>query len=193
MFERFSGPAREGVARAQEEARALSAPQILPAHLLVGAVAAAEASGSPAAPVLAGCGLTAQALRARLRAPGQGRPLGEEDAAALRSVGIDLQQVRRAVDASFGPGTFDGADAGPKRGRFGVRKGGHTPFSSGARTVMELSLRESLARKDGYIGVEHILLAVLRRADPGAMELLGRHTAPKELAARIRSALDAAA
>jgi ATP-dependent Clp protease ATP-binding subunit ClpA len=193
MFERFSGPAREGVVRAQEEARALAAAQVLPAHLLLGAVAAAETSGSPAAAVLAGCGLTAEALRAQLRATGQGRQLGEEDAAALKSIGIDLQAVRRAVEAGFGPGSLDSADPAAKRGLFGSRKGGHIPFSSEAKTVMELSLRESLARKDGYIGVEHILLAVLRRADPAAMALVGRHAVPKKLAAQIRSALDAAA
>lgn len=193
MFERFTGPARESVITAQEEARALAGAQILPTHLLLGAAAAAEVSRSPVAPVLAAHGLTVEAMRTELRTMGQGPHLGEEDAVALKSLGIDLEAVRRAVDAEFGAGTLDSAEPGPRRGLFGLRKGRHIPFSSAAKVVLELSLRESLARKDGYIGVEHILLAVLRRADAAPMALISRHVPPQELARQIRSALDAAA
>ena len=195
MFERFTQQARQSVMSTQEEVRALVATQVLPVHVLIGtvsAVEAAEASEPRLASVLAESGLTAARLREDLQS--QGQDFGHNDAAALESVGIDLNEVRRAVDAQFGEGALDAA-AGPaplRRRLFGS-KGGHLPFSSGAKAVLTDSLRESTARKDGFIGTEHLLLGVLRGADPAAMSLISRHVAPEELRARILGTMDAAA
>ncbi|MCC9146795.1 MULTISPECIES: Clp protease N-terminal domain-containing protein [unclassified Arthrobacter] len=191
MFERFTKQARESVIAAQEEARTLKATQILPVHVLLSAVATAEASPSPLASVLTGYGLTPAQLRADLQAMGQ--DAGFDDAAALESVGIDLDEVRRAVEAQFGEGALDAAEPSERRrGLFGSRKG-HIPFNRGAKAVLENSLRESIARKDGYIGTEHLLLGVLRGADPAALSLISRHVQPEELRARITGTMDAAA
>ncbi|MDM7991565.1 Clp protease N-terminal domain-containing protein [Arthrobacter sp. zg-Y877] len=192
MFERFTKQARESVIAAQEEARTLKATQILPVHVLLGAVATAEASPSPLASVLTGYGLTPAQLRADLQAMGQ--DAGFDDAAALESVGIDLDEVRRAVEAQFGEGALNAAEPSERRrGLFGSRKGGHIPYNRGAKAVLENSLRESIARKDGYIGTEHLLLGVLRGADPAALSLVSRHVQPEELRARITGTMDAAA
>ncbi|MCC9205898.1 Clp protease N-terminal domain-containing protein [Arthrobacter sp. zg-Y769] len=193
MFERFTQQARQSVISAQEEARTLEATQILPVHVLLGAVAAAESSDSRLASVLAGSGLTSARLRAHLRA--MGPDSGYDDAAALESIGIDLDEVRRAVDAQFGEGALEAAaGAAPRRrGLFGSLKGGHMPFSTGAKAILTNSLRESTARKDGYIGTEHLLLGILRGADPAALSLISRHVGPEELRARILGTMDAAA
>ncbi len=45
-------------------------------------------------------------------------------------------------------------------------------ISDYAKVVLEQSLREATARGDGYVGVEHLLLAALRDADGGAMRTL---------------------
>ena len=45
--------------------------------------------------------------RRRARQP-RPAPLGEDDAAALRSLGIDLDAIRDAVERQFGEGALDG-------------------------------------------------------------------------------------
>ncbi|MCQ2002164.1 Clp protease N-terminal domain-containing protein [Arthrobacter zhaoxinii] len=193
MFERFTQQARQSVISAQEEAHTLEATQILPVHLLLSTVSTAEATTPLLASVLAESGLTSAQLRADLRA--MGADSGYDDAAALESVGIDLDEVRRAIDAQFGEGALDAAaGSAPRRRRlFDSLKGGHRPFSSGAKAVLTNSLRESTARKDGYIGTEHLLLGILRGADPAALSLVSQHVGPDELRARILRTMDAAA
>lgn len=219
MFERFTQQARSSVVAAQEGARTLQATQILPAHVLLGAVASAEASKSPLAGILAEAGITSAALQPELLALGSATVLNEQDAEALQSIGIDLQAVRRAVEEQFGPGALDAdalapasveasASASAPRNRFGRLKGGGTkrggtkgsgvrgrgiPFSRGAKSVLEDSLREAAAHRDGYIGAEHIVLGVIRTADPTATALISSHTNPAELATRIRNTLNRAA
>ncbi|WP_091608440.1 Clp protease N-terminal domain-containing protein [Arthrobacter koreensis] len=219
MFERFTQQARSSVVAAQEGARALQATQIFPAHVLLGAVASAEASKSPLAGILVEAGITSAALQPELLALGSATVLNEQDAEALQSIGIDLQAVRRAVEEQFGPGALDAdalapasveasASAFAPRNRFGRLKGGGTkrggtkgsgvrgrgiPFSRGAKSVLENSLREAAAHRDGYIGAEHIVLGVIRTADPTATALISSHTNPAELATRIRNTLNRAA
>lgn len=189
MFERFTDQARQSVIGTQEEVRSLNAPQVLPVHLLVGIVAAAEKSSPSLAALLAGYGFTSPGLRSELQELGE----AHDDASALESLGIDLAEVRRAVDAQFGEGTLDGAAPAPKPRRGLFRAAGQIPFSAGARDVLTNSLRESKAHRDGYIGVEHLLLGLLRGADPTATALISRHVEPEELRTRILGLMDAAA
>ena len=182
MFERFTDPARQSVIGTQEEVRSLNAPQVLPVHLLVGIVAAAEKSSPSLAALLGGYGLTSVRLHAELQELGE----GHDDASALESLGIDVAQVRRAVDGQFGEGTLDGAAPAPKTRRSLFRAAGQIPFSAGARDVLTNSLRESKAHGDGDIGVEHLLLGLLRGADPTAAALINRTVEPEELRTRIQ-------
>jgi transposase-like protein len=65
-----------------------------------------------------------------------------------------------------------------------IRKDG---VSAHARRIMEGSLREALNRGDGYIGVEHLLLALLTDSRNGAVQTLEMlHATPS----RIRAQLD---
>jgi ATP-dependent Clp protease ATP-binding subunit ClpA len=140
MFERFTKAARVVVERAVEEAGELGADRIGPEHLLLG-LAATDAG------VLDGLGLGYETLRAEVKRSG-----GALDADALASIGIDLGEVERRVEESFGPGALRG-----RRGR--VR------FAPKSKKALELALREALALGDRGIGPEHVLLGVMR--DPG--------------------------
>ena len=99
MFERFTKAARDAVVLAQAEAAALGEDHIGTEHLLLGV------AGGPgeAARVLADHGATPEALRAAALP----RPEGPLDAGALASIGIDLDEIRRRVEASFGPGALE--------------------------------------------------------------------------------------
>ena len=172
MFERFTQPARAVVVRAQEEAAARGSERIGADHLLI-ALAAGE--DDAAARMLARHGLTAPALRAELRGDGL-------DAAALASIGIDLDEVRRRVEETFGPGAL------------ARRRRGRRPFTPAAKKTLELALREALVLGDRHIGPEHILLGALRDASDGIDGLLRRlGTTPETVRAALLDALRTAA
>src|ERR1035441_7152620 len=102
MFEGFSQDARRAVVRAQHEAIRARDDHIGSEHLLLGLLA----EPGPAAEGLTPAGLDLAQLRTRQSSGTSGRtdPL---DAEALASLGIDLDAVRRATDAAFGPGALD--------------------------------------------------------------------------------------
>jgi len=61
------------------------------------------------------------------------------------------------------------AAAGPRppeaTGRYcapGPRPSGHIPFTPASKKILEISLRESVARHDPHVGAEHIVLALTR-------------------------------
>lgn len=160
MFERFSQDARQAVTGAQEEARRLHHTHIGTEHLLLSLLATDDGSANEA---LRASGLEITDLRARvMRYIGS----GEEglDPEALAAIGIDLDQVRRATEASFGEGAL-----APKSRR---RPSGHIPFSPRAKKVLELSLREALHLKHNHIGSGHVLLGLIREGDGLACRLL---------------------
>jgi Clp amino terminal domain, pathogenicity island component len=187
VFERFTRDGRTVVVSTQELCRSLGADEVRPAHLLL----ALTEDDSSAREVLAAHGLTPDAVAEALGAPGPApsAPLGDDDAAALRSLGIDLDAIRAAVDKQFGEGALEGAGSTPgatgredetdvdedeadlARGRFGV--GGHVRFGRGAKKVLELSLREAIRQHSREIRSEHIALAVLRTDDEAVRMLLG--------------------
>ncbi|MEY9861186.1 ATP-dependent Clp protease ATP-binding subunit ClpA [Catenulispora sp. GAS73] len=189
MFERFTGEARATVVVAQDSARVLGDRRIGTEHVLLGLVQGAD---SVAARVLAGVGVTRERVLADIERIEQGRQeperdLVEKDAAALRTIGIDLDAVRAAVEESFGPGALEGGAAhrdGSQvpwwRRRHGKESqtrntgspSGHIPFSPRAKKVLELSLREAMALKHGYIGTEHLLLGLIREGQGLAARIL---------------------
>jgi ATP-dependent Clp protease ATP-binding subunit ClpA len=161
MFERFSEEARLVVGQAQEEARRLRHPLIGTEHLLL---AMADASEGPGTQALHDKGLDAASLRRRV--VGIVGPPGDElDPQALATLGIDLDEVRRVTEASFGPGALDA------RGHKPVPSG-HIPFSKRAKKVLELSLREALRLGHNYIGNGHILLGLIREGEGVAAKAL---------------------
>jgi ATP-dependent Clp protease ATP-binding subunit ClpA len=188
MFERFTGSARVSVVLAQEDARELDSEEIRPEHLLVGVL---QSAGRDLSAMLAGFGLTADAIRDRLTtADRSDEETFEADAEALRAIGIDLRAVRAAVDRSFGAGTYDNALRKSGRRR---RRRGHLPFTKPAKKVLELALREALAHKDNWNSCEHIVLGVLRGGDKFTLGLITEHVDTAQLRAAVIGLLDEAA
>jgi ATP-dependent Clp protease ATP-binding subunit ClpA len=187
MFERFTDPARKVTVDAQLVARRLGHSHIGTEHLLLGLL---ETDGV-AAQVLGGLGITALAVeRAIVTEVGRG-PLGTGDAEALGAIGIDLDEVRRRMEASFGPGALHWHPDPRCRGE--RPRLGHVPFSPRAKKVLELSLREALALKHRYIGTEHLLLGLVREGEGLAMLVLTRLGAgPQAIRARVLDALRSA-
>ena len=193
MFERFTQAAREVVVHAQEEARDLRHGYIGTEHLLL---ALLREPSSVARRVLDRLGIERDAVRSDVvRLVGEGPPnrLGERDAEVLRSIGIDLDEVRRRLEEAFGPGALERRD----RVRHGWRRrkrcesiaddipfSGHIPFTPRAKKVLELSLREARQLGHGYVGTEHILLGLVREPEGMAARILAQRGASDQ---RVRN------
>ncbi len=80
-------------------------------------------------------------------------------AKTLTSLRIDLGAVRERVEAKVGRSSAE-------------QRAGHIPFTSRAKLVLELSLREALQLGHNYIGTEHILLGMTREGEGVAAQVL---------------------
>ena len=150
MFERFTGPARTAVTRAEEHAVQATADEIRPEHLLM---AVLDQQGCLAVSVLTALGASPSQVRDeldrhRLRYVDG---LDEDDAEALRAIGIDLDEVVRRIDRNLG-GLRPGSSRRPR-------------FSRGSKKTRQRALREALALRHNYIGTEHLLLGLARADD----------------------------
>lgn len=166
MFERFTAAARAAVVGAQQHAHDAQHTEIGAGDLLAGVLD--DVDGIPAR-VLVGLGVTL----------GEGVAATEEvfdaeDAAALGSLGIDLDAVRRRAEATFGEGALD------RRGRqrpglFGRRMGaGAVPFSAEAKSALEQALRAAVAEGHRHLGTEHVFLGLLATDQGTALRVLRR-------------------
>jgi ATP-dependent Clp protease ATP-binding subunit ClpA len=187
VFERFSRNARVAVALAHEEACELSDRETGSQHLLLGVL---QAAGPGLSAVLNGYGLTAEVVRARLAEASTSDQAFDEDADALRAIGIDLGAVRDSVARTFGADAYEAAV--PRSGRR-RRRHGHVPFTRSAKKVLELALREALAHKDNEIRCDHILLGILRGGDKTAIGLVTEHVYSAHLRAAVLKLMDKAA
>jgi ATP-dependent Clp protease ATP-binding subunit ClpA len=178
VFERFTDRARRAVTGAQEEARGLGHGYIGTEHLLLALLR--EGDGI-AARVLDSVGVTYDDIRATV-AGVVGRGVGaSDDADALRAIGIDLDAVRATVEQAFGSGALERVRTPRRRRRRARRRGcgygapvpgGHIPFTPRSKKVLELSLRQALHLRHGYIGTEHILLALVAEGEGLAAAIL---------------------
>jgi ATP-dependent Clp protease ATP-binding subunit ClpA len=153
MFERFTKGARGVVTVAVEQAAELGHDVVGTQHVLLGLLSPEAGVGYE---VLQGAGLQASQVVEiiRRRSPGEGA-LTQEDAEALRTVGIDLDAVLEHLAESFGP------DAVPRS----QPRHGRARLSPPAKKALQLALREAIWLKSGAIGSEHILLGLLRCED----------------------------
>ena len=155
MFERFSKDARRLIIASIETANQAGAAKVGPEHLLLALAADDQSTG---ARILAGYGVTAAALQAET--PSIGRAgLTENEIAALRSVGVDAEEVFRRIEEVFGPEALR-APSPEQRPRRRGRIGG--PLDQRAKKALELSLREAIALGHREIGTGHLLLGLLR-------------------------------
>ncbi len=215
MFERFSDGARTAVIQAQQHARRLGHRYIGCEHLLL-AVAAGGEPASAALRERGVTPEKVETEIVRLTSHPEAAGLfSAADREALAFIGIDLDVVRARIEAAFGPDAFTrGVPGICQRGRAARRKGpvtrllrrrrchphggaarhggagtaaaGHIPFTARAKKSLQDSLREAQVRRDGYIGVEHIALALVTMnggAVPLILSALG--TSPAALRAAI--------
>jgi len=152
MFERFTEEARWVVVHAQEEARDLRSERIEPVHLLLALTRDPGKGGT----TLRGAGVEPDRLREALSR----RAL---DADALAAVGIDLDAVRSAAEAAFGPGALDRGKPVPT---------GHLPFTDECKRVLEQTLRYVTRTQQKRIDSGHVLVGLLAVADPAVTRLL---------------------
>ena len=98
---------------------------------------------------------------------------------ALRAMGARLDDVRAVAEPAPECGRAERVSREP-------RDRAWRGLTSHARGVLERSLEEALNRGEGYIGVEHLLLAVLRDSRGGAVRALRRvDVDPREVVTRL--------
>ena len=198
MFERFTASARSVIVGSRREAQALHHSYIGTEHMLL---ALLTEEGTVAYGVLHAAGVDAAAVRAEVaRLVGSAaKLLSDEDAAALRTVGIDLDTVLARIEESFGPDALATPGLrrrpdGPRRGLLRRRSGHRFRFTRRSKQVLELSLREASRLGHNYIGTEHILLGLLREGDGLAVKILtDAGLTPADLRAATLDALGRAA
>lgn len=164
MFERFTDAARDVMTVAGRESDRLHHNYIGSEHLLA---AIAEQRESPAAQVLVAHRLGLRAVRAEidhLITAGLLPPPSKNDTELLRTVGVDLDQVRRTLEQSFG------LDAVNDAARRVSRRTGWTPLCGKALMVKQtfyFAAKQADALGQAHIAPEHLLLGVLLDArDP---------------------------
>jgi ATP-dependent Clp protease ATP-binding subunit ClpA len=98
--------------------------------------------------------------------------------AALESLGVTLALVQRAIKRPETP-----ADGGPDR---------RLPISEQGRRALEQSLQEVVRRGDRHLGVEHVLLALVRdKASDAARTLARLGVTPREVEDALARTLSA--
>jgi ATP-dependent Clp protease ATP-binding subunit ClpA len=184
MFERFTEDARQVVFEARSLAVARGDDRIGPLHLLSALTTVSSGGDSVAARVLAADGVDQAAVSRLLGAgPGSGLgsglsagsgrgagsgagsgavPVADGDAEALASIGIDLDEIRRRVERTFGEGALDRI---PPRRAGSPSLRGRTALTEDAKSTLAQALKEALALHHHYIGTEHLLLGLLRAAE----------------------------
>jgi len=181
MFERFTTQARQAVQLALSEARARGASRIDAEHLLLGL---AHGRSGAAAETLAAAGLTAAALRKLAVNQREAAPL---DADALALLGIDLDQVRRAAEAAFGPGALD--RPAPRAARTT-----HARMTPEAKESIACALRLAQKQHDGFLSAGHLLAGIIDQGDNEALRLLAAaRVDPAALRADVLRRMEAAA
>jgi ATP-dependent Clp protease ATP-binding subunit ClpA len=159
-----TGEARQAVRLAREEASGLDEAAVGTEHLLLGVLRVGE---GPAVDALRESGVSLASAR-QVVAPTLEVPIHEARAAAERGV-------------VAGPGPRSDPSGGEGRD--------DTPaISPLARSVLEQSLEEALERHEGYLNVEHVLLALLRDETGGAARTLERLGVPVQA---VRTRLEA--
>lgn len=156
----------------------------------------AEGPGSP------------KTARARVTVTGQARrvvQLARQEAAAQGEASVGTEHVLLGLIRGTGPAavalhaagvSLDAArvEIAGRRRRVGPQRAySETTISARTRRVLEQSLREAVERGEDYIGVEHLLLALLRQRGGAAVRILtDLGAAPSVVGAELRKAIDAA-
>ena len=166
--------------RAFAHATRLGHPYLGGEHYLLALAAAPQ----PAGAVLREHGVTPERVEAEIvRLSGAGL-FGDLDRDALTTVGIDVDAVRAATEASFGPATLAQAarDVHQGPGRFSPRRrsgatrgdGVFLPHGPGVNQALMSARREAAARHAAQADVEHLALGILAISEGLVPPILSR-------------------
>jgi Clp amino terminal domain, pathogenicity island component len=182
MWQRLTPDGQDVIQLAYREARELGHPCLADEHVLLGLL---RHGTSQAAALLRAEGLDLGTVRAELIRVGPTLGPRVDPAGALRTLGIDAEEVRRQAEASFGTGALQAAE---RRVRRRPRwRGGHPRPSPLcvyilAKRSFEMAARFADRRGEAGIGPEHLLYGLLQDArDPLGTQLSLRSR--RELAA----------
>ncbi len=175
MWERLTPDGRQVLRLAFVEARELGHPCMADEHVLLGLL---RHGASQAATLLEARGLDLAAARTELLRVGPTLGPDADPAGALRSVGIDVEEVRRRLEETFGTQALQAAEwRVQRRPRW---RGGHARPSPLcvyllAKRSCEFAGRFAARRGDARIGPDHLLFGVLQDArDPLGTQLSRR-------------------
>jgi len=149
MFERFTVPARLVVKAAVEESQAAGDPVIDEEHLAY----ALFRDPDGAAARLCGGTVTLDGLKAAFAAANRRGGLSDTDTAALRELGIDVDEVVATFTSPLGPDAMLPPRKAANR---------HRPFSKAAKRVLTLALQEGVSRRERALDERDLLLGLLR-------------------------------
>ncbi len=157
MWERLTPDGRQVLRLAFVEARELGHPCMADEHVLLGLL---RHGASQAATLLEARGLDLAAARTELLRVGPTLGPDADPAGALRSVGIDVEEVRRRLEETFGTQALQAAEWRVQRR---------------AKRSFEFAGRFAARRGDARIGPDHLLFGVLQDArDPLGTQLSRR-------------------
>ena len=156
LYDRFTELAKRVMVAAQDAAISLGHDFIGTEHLLLGlactAGTASEALRQHGLELGRARDETARVVEAAGNATG-----GQAAKDALSSLGIDVAEIQRRADDSFGPGAF---------------KFPRPAWSLGAKTALKVSLEEATRLGQQRIDTEHLLLGVLADGEDPACRIL---------------------
>jgi hypothetical protein len=157
VYDRFTALAKRVIVGARDAAAYLGHDFIGTEHLLIGLT---QTAGLASEALRAhGVELTALGSEAARQMSARGVPAthGRAAAGALSTLGIDVSEIRRRADASFGAGSF----------QF------HRPaFSLAAKQAVKASLEQARAVGQEEIDTQHLLLGVLATEGDPAIQVL---------------------
>jgi ATP-dependent Clp protease ATP-binding subunit ClpA len=156
MLEAMGAEARRVLVLAEEEATALGSHVVGSEHILL----ALLHSDGPAGELLAARGITRDVVVAAGSAGGTLR--ASFDPMALATLGIDVDEVRRRVEETFGRGALE-------RTRAGRRLCTERPFAPAAKKALELAVNEARCEP---VEAEHLLLGLVLERKSRAAALL---------------------
>lgn len=152
MFAKFNKSAKSVVVGALKAAEKARSPQIAEEHMLLGLL---DQDDSKAAVVLASHNVPKAEVSQAYREAAKVAGMSQSDAAALRELGIDLDEVIASVRREHGD---DALTVSSPEGR---RSGRTRRFSEDVRKIIVNAVREAEQMGDRHLGAEHLLLALL--------------------------------
>jgi ATP-dependent Clp protease ATP-binding subunit ClpA len=175
MFERFTGSARQVVTGAIDEAERERVRQVEPKHMLLALLAGEGRSAA----VLTGAGVTREALLEAFESIARRGGLTDAEAAALRSLGIDVDTVVEQVEREHGAGAL----AEPRATRLA-----RVPFADETKALLVTMLRQAKDRGDRQLTDEHLLLALVSAGGSPAQVLAAHGLTYTEVRTRLAKA-----